>query len=334
MNQRLAIVFTTGLACFGCGGDNPMGPSQANLPPAAPAAPMAPVPKAAPSAAVVVSGPVLYDARDRGKLPTGLERDPKLTPEVEKLVFSALSPSYKSKLEDCQGAGDVMFHALASATGAFTAPATKQTAYLVASGPCAADSGGSIESTHLVVTDGDKVLAQASGKLKLAPGEAFPPFHGTDIRALLDVDGDGISEVLVTFESSVPAGTEEVARLFSAAGGAVKRVWSFAGVYKNPCGVTPTARVSAQVIHYTPGAKDPATRYAAEYFEAPCSASGAPKVTDFVGLKPAGPAAAPAAPAAAAAPPAAPPTTLAASPEPTPSSTPTPATTAPSPPAS
>lgn len=296
MTQRLAIVFVGGLTCFGCGGENPMGPSQTNLPPAAPPAPMAPVPKPAPAA--TASGPVFYDARDRAKLPAGVEREPKLAPEVEKLVLSALSASYKSKREDCQGTDDVLFHVRGSATGAFTAPATKQTAYLVASGPCAAAGGDAIEATHLVVVDADKVMAQATSKLKLSTGEPFPQFYGTDIRAVVDVDGDGIGEILVGVESTVPAGIDESVRLVSVAGGAVKRVWSFAGAYKDACGATPPGKVQAQVLHYIPGAKDPATRYPAEIFEAACPAAGAPKVTDFLPLKVVVPAAAPGAPAA------------------------------------
>lgn len=259
---------------------------------------MAPAPKASPAAAGAVSGPVLYDARDRAKLPPGVEREPKLTPEIEKLVLSALSADYKSKREDCQGSEDVLFRVKDSATGAFTAPATKQTAYLVASGPCAAAGGDVIETTHLVVVDAAKVLAQATGKVKLTPGEPPPPFYGTDIRAVVDVDGDGMGEIFVSAESKVPAGVEEALRVFSAAGGAVKRVWSFAGVYKDGCGTGPTAKVQAEVVHYIPAAKDPTTRYPIEYFEAACPASGAPKVTDFQPLKPAAPAVVPGSPAA------------------------------------
>lgn len=298
MTQRLAIVLVGVLTCFGCGGENPMGPSNAALPPAAPAAPVAPAPKASAPAAAAPSGPILYDARDRAKPAPGVEREPKLTPEVEKLVLSALSADYKSKREDCQGESDVLFHVKGAATGAFTAPAAKQTAYLVTSAPCSAGDD-LVEATHLVVVEADKVLAQATSKVKLNPGDAPPPFYGTDIRTVADVDGDGIGEIGVTSEAKVPTGVEESLRLFSAAGGAVKRVWSFAGVYKDGCGVGPPAKVQAQVIHYTPTAKDPTTRYPAEIFEAVCPASGAPKVTDFLPLKPAAPAASPGVPAAA-----------------------------------
>src|SRR5262245_20998028 len=87
--SRLALLLT----CFACGGENPMGPSQPGFgggaPAPAPAAPQAPKPGAAPGT------PVLYDARDRGALTAGVEREPKLAPETEKLVLSALSPAYK-----------------------------------------------------------------------------------------------------------------------------------------------------------------------------------------------------------------------------------------------
>jgi hypothetical protein len=154
VNEGLGICLAGLLACLGCGGENPMGPSQ-TLPGAHPAAPVAPAPaKGAGGAAA--GAPVLYDARDPGKLPAGVERQPKLSPELEKLVLSALSPGYKARREDCQGAGDALFRVTASATGAFTAPGAKQAAFVVVSGPCEATGSGAIEASHLVV-EGEKV---------------------------------------------------------------------------------------------------------------------------------------------------------------------------------
>jgi len=292
MSERLALGLAGLLACFGCGGENPMGASQTGglgAPPAAPMAPAAPA-KAGAGTGATAGTPVLYDARDRGKLPAGVEREPKLAPEVEKLVLSSLSPGYKVRREDCQGAEDVLFHVTASATGAFTAPGAKQAVYVVASGPCDATFPEAIEASHLVVVDGDKVVLLASGKTKLAPGES-PPFYGTEIRAVTDVDQDGASELLVT--SRAAAGAEEVGRLYALTGGAIKRLRAFTAVYRDGCAGGAQGKVQAQVIHYVPRAKEGTSQYSAELYEAACPASGAPKPTDF---QPSKAAAAPVAP--------------------------------------
>lgn len=298
MTKRLAIVLVGGLVCVGCNSDNPMGPSGTSAPAAAPAAPAAPA-KAAGAAKAAAATPVLYDARDRAKLPPGVEREPKLAPEVEKLVFSALSATYKARREDCQGAGDVFFRVTASATGAFTAPATHQVAYVVASQACDPAGGGAIEATHLVIVEGDKVVMQASGKRKVSPGESLP-FYGSEIRAVLDVDLDGASELMVTATVAAPTGLQEDGRLYTAAGGAIKRVRAFPAAYFDGCAASPQGKVQAQVVHYVTGSKEAPAQFSSEAYEAPCPASGAPKPTDFQPVK--APAASPSSPAASAAP--------------------------------
>ena len=70
-----------------------MEPSQTHAPTSDRAAPVAPAAPAKGGGAVGAGAGtlVLYDPRDRAKLPPGVEREPKLAPEVEKLVLSALS---------------------------------------------------------------------------------------------------------------------------------------------------------------------------------------------------------------------------------------------------
>lgn len=294
MTKRLAVVVGW-LVCVGCGGGNPMGPSETNAPTSARAGPVAPAApaKGGGAAGAGAGSLVLYDARDRVKLPPGVEREPKLAPEVEKLVLSALSSTYKARREDCQGAEDVTFRVTASATGAFTAPATKQAAYVVASEACDAADPDEIEATHLVIVEGDKAVMQASGKTRASPGESLP-FYGTDIRAVVDLDQDGASELFVTSNVAAEPGVEELGRLYTVAGGALKRVRAFPAVYVDGCGAGPQGKAQAQVIHYLPGAKEGASQYSAEQYEAPCPAAGAPKPSDFQPVK--APAASPASP--------------------------------------
>lgn len=294
MTKRLGVGLIGWLVCVGCGGGNPMEPSQpgANSAPAVPAAPAAPT-KGGGAAGAGAGRPVLYDARDRTKLPPGVEREPTLAPEVEKLVLSALSSTYKARREDCQRVEDVILRVTASATGAFTAPGTKQAAYVVVGEACDAVDPGAIEATHLVIVEGDKVVMQASGKTKVSPGESLP-FYGTDIRTVVDLDQDGVSELFVTSNVAAQLGVEELGRLYTVAGGAMKQVRAFPGIYVDGCAAGPQGKAQAQVIHYLPGAKEGASQYSAELYEASCPASGAPKPSDFQPVKP--PAAAPASP--------------------------------------
>lgn len=295
MTERRGVILIGWLVCIGCGGGNPMEPSRPGGPNSDLVAPEAPASrtKAGGAAGAGAGTLVLYDARDRAKLPPGVEREPRLAPEVEKLVLSALSSTYKARREDCQGAEDATFRVTASAIGAFTAHATKQAAYIVVGEACDAADPGAIEATHLVIVEGDKVVMQASGKTKVSPGESLP-FYGTDIRAVVDLDQDGASELLVTSNVAAQLGVEEIGHLYTVVGGAMKRVKAFPGVYVDGCAAGPQGRVQAQAIHYLPGAKEGASQYSAELYEAPCPASGAPKPSDFQLVKP--PSAAPTSP--------------------------------------
>jgi hypothetical protein len=232
--------------------------------------------------------PVLYDARDRGKLPPGVEREPKLAPEVEKLVHAVLSPA--DEAGDCQDEQEPALRVLASAAGSFTAPGAKQVAYIVARADCGASGAGAVEATHLIVVEGDKVVLHAPSGQQ-ASGEP-PPFRGSDIRAVVNVAGDGASELLVTSSD----GSRESARLYALEGGEVEALDEFRDVYVNGCGAGARGQVTAQVIHYAAAEKGAAPRFSTESYQAPCPASGTPASSDFQPVKPAGaPAASPSA---------------------------------------
>jgi hypothetical protein len=210
-------------------------------------------------------------------------REPPVPAEREAMVLSALAPTYKARREDCQGE-DVLYHILAAVTGSFTAPSAKEAAYLVASGACDASFPDRIDATHFVIVQHTGVVAKASGKANAKPGDP-QPFYGTDIRGVADVDRDGITEILVT---STADGAES-ARLYSFAGAAPKRLRAFPDVYRDGCASGQQGKVQAQVLHYVPGAKDPAAQYTSELFEAPCSPAGAPKAADFQPVRPEAP---------------------------------------------
>jgi hypothetical protein len=291
VSRRFRAALLGWLVCVGCGSDSPLGPSQADVARSGPAgAGGEKAPKDRGDAAAASAAPVLYDARDRAKLPPGVERQPKLAPEIEKLLDATLAPTGEDSGDDCQGEQEPTLRVLASAAGSFTAPVAKQTAYIVARAACGADDAEAIRATHLVVVEGGKAVVQTPGQ-EGASGEPLA-FQGIEIRAVADVDQDGVNELLVTSSD----GPQESARLYAVKGGELKTLKEFRAVYVNGCGEGSQGQARAQVIHYVVGAKDSAARFSTEQYRAPCPASGAPAPSDFQPVKsPAAPTASPSA---------------------------------------
>jgi hypothetical protein len=272
--RALAVLLPITLLVPACG-QNPAGPSEPRTAAAA-GPPSKPVLPASPAGGIRV----LYDARDRGAPVAGVERDPKLAPEVETRVLSAVSPGFKTKREDC-AAGGVLLRINASASGSFTAAAARETAYVVTDEPCSPPDGPPAPAAHLVVFNGETLVVPAPGKG--SPAESEPTaFVGTDLRAVVDLDQDGTSELLVTGSATRDGIPREAARLYSAKGAAIKLVKEFPGVYVDGCaGERSPGKVEAQVLRYAPAAKGSTPPITSETFEAACPESGGPKATDF-----------------------------------------------------
>jgi hypothetical protein len=286
--DRFLVLLLGGLVCASCGNESPLGPSQTDAPRSGQAGAGSPdrAGKERGEAATGPAAPVLYDARDRTRLPPGVEREPKLSPETDKLIHAALSGS-EGRREDCPDAEARSVRATASAPGSFTAPATRQVAFIVARAACGTGGLEASEVMHLVVVEGDKVVVPSS-------------FLGTAIRAVTDVDHDGVNELLVTASDASEAGPSETARLYSLIDGELTVLSEFPGVYVNGCAAGPHGQVRAQVIHHRAGAKDAGSRYTTEPYQAACPASGEPAPADFQPVKPpASPTAAPSASPAA-----------------------------------
>jgi hypothetical protein len=277
-NLRTLVPLLALLLELACGGENPMSPSSVGGGQgAAPAA----APKAAPAAAAKPpdNSQPLYDPRDRTTLPPGVEREPKLAPEIEKIVLAAVSPTYKTKREECQGAQDTYQRVVLSAPGSFTAAAKEQTAYVVESLFCEPPSAQQVQARHVVFLEGDKLLGQGGGAL--GGSGAATAFAGTLVRARPDVDGDGVRELLVTSSEVVEGAAEETASLYSARGGDVKLVKAFPGVYVDACHGGKPPRLEAKVLRFVAGAASKPPQFLIQAYKAPCPTSGEAKPTDF-----------------------------------------------------
>lgn len=295
-----------------CGGENPMGPSNVGGGGGQAAAPAPQKVAASPSAKPAEAGEFLYDGRDRSMLPPGVERDPKLAPELEQAVLGAISENAKSSRDACAGPQDSYAHVVLSAPSSLTAPKAEEVAYIVESLSCEPSATQPVLARYLLVFAGAKKVAQGGG-----PGaEAFA---GTTVRARPDVDGDGVRELLVMDSQVVEGTVQETGRLVSAKGGEVKVVKEFPGAYVDACkGAAKQAR--AEVIRVVPGSAAKPPQYLIQAFTATCPASGELKQADFKPVPSPSPPAAPAAAAGATAAPGASPT-----PPAEPSATPTPA---------
>jgi hypothetical protein len=291
--MRKAALLPLLAACWlievSCGGDNPTGPTDFSqpAPPPVPQRPVTVAPPVAAAAAKVAPALPLYDPRDRSFLPPGGVREPKLAPDVEKQVLSVLSASYKTKREECQGKDDVYYKVGYSIPGSFTAAAASETAYVVEAMFCEPPGTQPVASWNLLIFNGDKKVAQATGK---SPGDATRPggFYGMEIHARPDLDGDTIKELVITSVETGSDGFEEAVRVYSAKAGEVKLLKEFPKVYVNACKAAAKPDIRAQVLLYGLASLGVPPEFAAQTYTAPCPASGDPVLADFKLLPPPG----------------------------------------------
>jgi hypothetical protein len=122
-----------------------------------------------------------------------------LTAETESALFDRMfgAGRYLRDAAACRGdslnleaarlAGDFAPRAVEVVDGAFTKTGAKQRAYLVHNAECGATHADNLGTATLAVFDGEQVAARAN-----LPG-------GASIARVLDLEGDGVSELLVTF---------------------------------------------------------------------------------------------------------------------------------------
>lgn len=191
---------------------------------------------------------LLWDARNLQAAPAGVETS---VPAAEaKRVVGAIARRAVADRKECAD-GLVVYTVRAKATGAFTVKGAAETAYVVEGQRCDEGAGGIFDATHLLVFRGDAVVARAKGPNMVLQAESAEDFHGTSIRAVADVDGDGISEILAGSSGFGQGIVEEMARLYSVKDGRVRRLRSLESAYEDTCGSgLENKRVAARVYHY------------------------------------------------------------------------------------
>jgi hypothetical protein len=223
---------------------------------------------------VALADGVLWDARNPQAVPAGVETS---VPAAEaKRVVAAIARRAVADRRECAD-GLVVYTVRAKATGAFTAKGATETAYVVEGQRCDEGAGGIFDATHLLVFRGETIVARAKGPSMLLQAESDADFHGTSIRAVADVDGDGVREILAGSSGFGQGIVEEMGRLYSVKDGRVRRLRSLESAYEDTCGSgLENKRVAARVYHY---AADGAITF--ETWFAECHEGRDPRPGDF-----------------------------------------------------
>jgi|GEM_PF-3461741 len=215
------------------------------------AEPAAPEPDAAPAG--VPTPVVIYDGRPGAAETPTLAHDAAL----DALLFKAVGGDYVTDREQCDDSEDrVVLRVAGGARGAFLAPGEDQALFLVTAEPCNPMSVADARrpSRAIIVEDGAVVAAL----------EVF----GDALTAALDVDADGVTEIVTAGGGTGQGYTVENLRVTRVAGGRPEVVHSQDDVYTDNCGtVEEVLEMEASVMTVTPGT--PAT-YARQRFGAPC----------------------------------------------------------------
>ena len=133
-------------------------------------------------------------------------------------------PYNTNDLARSRKAGDFVPEPFEVATGAFTAARASQKLYLVTNGECGATHADNFGSVTLAVFEGDTVVAQAN------------TWGGSAIQDVLDLDGDGKEEILLSSGFTNMGETIESVKLVRFDGTDLVTVKDFGKVYEDECG--------------------------------------------------------------------------------------------------
>jgi len=173
-------------------------------------------------------------ARDR--LPRA-ERKQILDRLLRRYLNDAKQCTYNTNdLARSREAGDFVPEPAEVATGAFTAARAFQKLYLVTNGECGASHADNFGSVTLAVFEGDTVVAQAN------------TWGGSAIQDVMDLDGDGKSEILLSSGFTNMGETMESVKLVRFEGTDIVTVKDFGKGYEDECG---TGGNGAKTRRYT-----------------------------------------------------------------------------------
>jgi len=180
---------------------------------------------------------------------------PTITAEARRNLLSMVFPRHLENEADCEAdepatepaleaarkSGQIVPELVARAAGSFTRPGVREVVYLIRAGECGAQGRSYFGTYRLAVFDNGRLIAA-----RQSPAADY-------IDAVADVDGDGISEVLMSGCGFGQAMVECSARLVSIAGGSLRTVQDFPSVYADQCPASRDSGINATVIGYAQG---------------------------------------------------------------------------------
>jgi hypothetical protein len=214
---------------------------------------------------------VLHDFRRETRA-----RTPRITAATTKKVLSTVFRSYLTDekqcknefdtsgsddyLENARRAGMIVPEVIDMATGAFTAPGERQTAYVIDVSECGASHADNNGSKRIAIFSGDKLVADVDASFKRT------------ILRVTDLDSDGASELLMTGGDMNQGIVIEVASLISLRDGQLRVLQDFEKVTENSCeSGLPDSNQMAAVITYAAGsAKGQMPELLVENYKASC----------------------------------------------------------------
>jgi hypothetical protein len=216
--------------------------------------------------------PVLYDFRREPQ-----DNPPKLMPGERERILSAVFKSYLKSADDCKSvddagddylaaarkAGQIVPDVVSVATGAFTAPGEQQTAYIISVGECNASHADNYGTKRLAIFSGPKLVADVDTDFQ------------SGILRTLDLNGDGVNELLLVGGDINQGIAVDVATLVDFQGGQLRTIKDFGMTREDACASGSSgSEVRASIIGYTPSAKGQMPEFHVDNYRARCLRNG------------------------------------------------------------
>ena len=261
------------------------GPKPATSPPEpSPAADPAPTPVAAAAPATIPAADapaevLLFDFRARAISPAAAPPPaPTVSPAEASAVNAAIGGKVKLDRAKCgRDKGGTFQRILERREGAFTAPKAEETLYLVVTEFCAPATRELSDAHHAVIFAKGVAVATFSGATM--GDDKSDAFYGDTILTALDLDQDGIQELLTSTAGVGQGVVVELARLYSFKDRKLALLRHFNEVFTDGCASgMEEANIEAHVLSHTPAAT---LALDVRRFTARCAASGKYVLSDF-----------------------------------------------------